>query len=647
MEAPEDDAKVRQRSMPTVTPIQQDFLFVDASKSAKSSRQGRRNARSFVMQKARRERPWSTSKHAAKQRKSPETTSPVAVGTPDITNLRTPNTTTPSPTRTTLGPDYRSFESYRSFEPADGLSLLKQVRCSECQMLHSGPGRSLCRRCIVLNTPTLTDPDHSLFDPFGTISVNVNESVTELLDHFVARMAPTTIPLDFRNKSNLMRSDWFGTAMNNSGFMHSLLCTAALHMFVFGKGSFDTIHYHKAQAIAAVNAAISDPDPLLGISDANIGAVFNLLCVEESLPHLRQLDPGEEMPNQRQIHLDGLRRMVQLRGGLKAIHSNRILQAFILWHSTAHAIAAFDIPYLSSIDYISTSHFPPHPPGYRPRISDHLIEYCRAAQIQSTLTVHVESALILIADLNDGFGNPESPLDPLDIQNSSCVLECLLLDWLRSHEGRTTPLENALCVALLILTVRATEALQRRSDPHTLHTIASARLVKSLCATSREEWAPCPDLLLWILTIGAISSEGSMQYSWFSYQVSLACQEFGVGSVQILLDRLHLCGWVGYKLDTAVHHLWNNILHLRQTPSFDPINEVGPLQPHVSPPDWTNWHDYDDWLASSDNRTPTADPDKQQESGAGIHSFGHYIYYPTAQPVLQGIQWASYQAPSE
>jgi len=63
--------------------------------------------------------------------------------------------------------------------------------------------------------------------------------------------------------------------------------------------------------------------------------VFNLLSVEESLllPVFQgQLgEDGEEEPNQRMIHLNGLKRMVELRGGLGAIKSNRCLQAFILW----------------------------------------------------------------------------------------------------------------------------------------------------------------------------------------------------------------------------------------------------------------------------------------------------------------------------
>lgn len=232
-------------------------------------------------------------------------------------------------------------------------------------------------------------------------------------------------------------------------------------------------------------------------------------------------------------------------------------------HSTAHAIASFEAPYLSTSDYINTASLPRHPPGYQPCISNHLIDYCRKAQIKESLTALVEFALILIADLNAWFGDPDSPLDPLDIQNYSCVLECLLLNWLRDDENRPSPLEDALCVAMLIFTVRVTEALQRRSDIHSLHFAASKRLEKALSATSRYEWTFCPELLLWILAIGAISAEGSPGCSWFVYQVSLACEEFGIRSAEALLSRLHLCGWVSFKLDDAVHGLWERILNLR------------------------------------------------------------------------------------
>lgn len=637
MENQRQAAKGKQRVSPPAVSAPQDFLFVDASKSAKCSRQGRRNARSFVMQKARRERPWSTSKHAAKQRKSPETTSPATVSTPDLSH--TPSTSTPSPGALPVGSEALPFANHNAF-------LVKQELCPECQIFLCRPGEGLCPKCLVLQPPLPSqDPDTSLFDPFGTASVVMNGRVSELLDHFVSEMAPGIIAVDIRHKSTLMKSQWFGTAISNPGFMHSLLSTVAMHMYFVGRCDIDTILYHKAQAIAAINAAISDPDPGSGISDANIGAVFNLLCVEEVLEssYFQQEHPGDSQPNQREIHLNGLRRMVHLRGGLMGINSNRILQAFILWHSTAHAIASFEAPYVSTTDFISPEWFPQHPRGYQPNFSNHLLNYCRIAQIKDSLTALVESALILIADLNVWFGDSNCPLDPLDIQNYACVLECMLLQWLRYNEGLTSPLEDALCVALLILTVRTTQALQRRSDAHQLHEHASKRLEKALSATSAEEWAFCPDLLLWILAIGAFSAEGAPEYMWFVYQVSLACETFGVQSAEHLLDRLHLCGWVSFKLDEAVHCLWGNILHLRLEPaSFDVANVVGPLQTKVSEPDFMDWQNID-WAALSNqgnqSHNITGGPTLGGEEG--LYDFGAYAGLPTQQQLL-GMKWPGF-----
>ncbi|KAG9188745.1 hypothetical protein G6011_07450 [Alternaria panax] len=440
-------------------------------------------------------------------------------------------------------------------------------------------------------------------------------------------MAPGIIAVDVRHRSTLMKSDWFGTAISNPGFMHSLLATVALHAWVFGKDTIDAILFHRAQAIAAVNAVILTPD---GISDANIGAVFNLLTIEQGL-RLPFFELHEDHAAQLEIHERGLQRMVQLRGGLGAINTNRILQAFMLWHSTAHAIFNFQAPSPSTLDFISTERFPRHPPGYERHISQHLIDYCRYAGIKESLNVLVESVLFLIADLNVWFSDPESSLDPLDIQNFSCALECFLLTWLRENERLATPLEDALCVALLIFTVRTTEAFNQQSHVHHLHFAASKRLERALNCTIRTEWQNCPDLLLWILSIGAISAEPSPDSTWFVYQTSLACAEFDILSAEALLKRLHLCGWVSYKLNDAVSHLWERVVNLRLAPFFeapskaeDADSPAGPLQQHVAEPDLNAWESID-WPTLNlgfdhPNKGQIKDPDDRSTIAEGCGS---------------------------
>jgi hypothetical protein len=171
----------------------------------------------------------------------------------------------------------------------------------------------------------------------------------------------------------------------------------------------------------------------------------------------------------------------------------------------------------------------------------------------------VVSLLTLIADLNAWFEGSDDQLDALDIQNFSCVLECLLLAWLRDNEYAATSLEIALCVALLIFTVRTTEAIKCRSEVHSLHFAASLRLKTALSYSVRAETQNCPDLLLWILSVGAISAQGSAEGPWFARRLYLACAGLCIYDVDDLLSRLHLCGWVSYKLDDAVRSLWHSI----------------------------------------------------------------------------------------
>lgn len=177
MASDQDVSPGRQRNSPpaAAAPAQREFLFVDAAK-AKSSRQGRRNARSFVMQKARRERPWSTSKHAAKQRRSPETTSPATAGTPDLSH--TPITATPSP------PVAHTVAHYFPFFDRNNSTVAKQDICTECHIFQCRQGQTLCPRCVLLQPPVPTEsPDNGLFDPFRTSSVDMGEIEVGLVKH--------------------------------------------------------------------------------------------------------------------------------------------------------------------------------------------------------------------------------------------------------------------------------------------------------------------------------------------------------------------------------------------------------------------------------------------------------------------------------
>lgn len=170
------------RTSPPSVAVQQKFLFV-ATEEAKSSKEGRRDARSYVMRNARRERPWSTSKHAAKQRRSPKSTSPTKIYTPNLST--TPINCTPSPPNSYFGP-----ETPLPVVPRNSL-MVKEEPCADCQFLRYRPGLHLCSRCM------LFQPDNNIFDPFETTPVKMTPRVSMLLKHCEFGPVSTVRDLEF------------------------------------------------------------------------------------------------------------------------------------------------------------------------------------------------------------------------------------------------------------------------------------------------------------------------------------------------------------------------------------------------------------------------------------------------------------------
>jgi len=81
---------------------------------------------------------------------------------------------------------------------------------------------------------------------------------------------------------------------------------------------------YKTEAIRHIQKLLMDPKTR--VDDNNIAAVFMLLCIEESLAHDRLPESQAQMA----AHLNGLKMMMKLRGGLASLDNNQYLQTFIL-----------------------------------------------------------------------------------------------------------------------------------------------------------------------------------------------------------------------------------------------------------------------------------------------------------------------------
>lgn len=139
--------------------------------------------------------------------------------------------------------------------------------------------------------------------------------------------------MDLHQSSNVATTQWVANSLRNTTsapFTYALLTAAAHHLQALGAREAEDTLVFKAKAISEINSLLSDANT--GIDDNNIAAVFMLLCLEESAlaPGSKPDDDANWSELQRSIHLNGLRTMIQQRGGLAALSANRCLQVFIL-----------------------------------------------------------------------------------------------------------------------------------------------------------------------------------------------------------------------------------------------------------------------------------------------------------------------------
>ena len=144
-------------------------------------------------------------------------------------------------------------------------------------------------------------------------------------------MAPNLMPIDVRKKSKAVAEEWLANAIHDKAALHSLLCSLAIHLCILEQGSIVEIMFHRAEALAAINASLSTVEKQ--ITNTTLLAVFTMLCIEEAffLPEFEQEQDLSDSLDGRQIHMSGLKRMLDLRGGLQSLDDFRTLQAFILW----------------------------------------------------------------------------------------------------------------------------------------------------------------------------------------------------------------------------------------------------------------------------------------------------------------------------
>ncbi|KAL8728625.1 MAG: hypothetical protein Q9166_005278 [cf. Caloplaca sp. 2 TL-2023] len=146
--------------------------------------------------------------------------------------------------------------------------------------------------------------------------------VPGVLSHYLTEMAVDIPELDHPGAKGALRRIWFPMVVAEQATLNVVILTAAFHYLSVNQFqcSPEVLYKLKQDAISSINRGLQDPH--LATSDQLIGAVAKMAAYEAGFA-------GDEA--QYHMHMRGLVRMVELRGGLESLGLDGLLARMIRW----------------------------------------------------------------------------------------------------------------------------------------------------------------------------------------------------------------------------------------------------------------------------------------------------------------------------
>ncbi|KAG4429803.1 hypothetical protein IFR05_014714 [Cadophora sp. M221] len=170
-------------------------------------------------------------------------------------------------------------------------------------------------------------------DPFGNYPIRISPTEQWLLDEVHTNPTPL-----FRT----FEKAWLPSAIHDSAMFHQLLANIAINVYTIqGRDSTNVVSMrHHASALNYINRIISDPEK--GTSDGVMCSVGTFVCYSAYTENFTSLD----------MHLSGLERIVELRGGWKTFDRNETLRCQLFGVDLAGACRRDSKPRFPLPDYL-------------------------------------------------------------------------------------------------------------------------------------------------------------------------------------------------------------------------------------------------------------------------------------------------------
>ncbi|KAL6705770.1 hypothetical protein ACN47E_006407 [Coniothyrium glycines] len=541
------------------------FMFIDSSNGGVNAKPDK-IVRSFVMKSARNKKPWSTRPKSdtsasakSRQQSDPHVLSldrhhgdvdqlPELDWTTWSSSGSQKSVTSPSANSTYSSASRKS--SYQTYESP------RSANTSPHSENHSSENAFQARDSEQRSYDTYYGPIFGLLRSFDCLSVQLDPHSQRILHQFVVS-STHLFPIDPYKSSEKAATDWFAGCIQSphgASFIYTALSSSA-HLL----GRHREIY--RWRAVREVNNLLGDSSQ--DIDDTTIATVLILLALEEAkLADPTMTDDERKCSvGMNEAHFNGLKAMINQRGGLAALNRTRCMQVCLLMYSIAQCITTFKPPYAILYDpngqiedYAKLSSTPLQRYAHILQPFQHLVT-------SDTLFSIITSTVLFTSDLTSWYDSRSCPIDALDLQKHASLLQYRLFAWYSQSatQAPTSPLDQSICLALIIFMVFATD--RHSSIPGSRLSKAVTKLCEALQHTPPLMWSVAPDLLLWTTTMGGMGAgilprhSGPLlaflkAYCWTAFAAP------GPPTSAYLAERMQCCLWIPCIFDSRARRLW-------------------------------------------------------------------------------------------
>lgn len=284
---------------------------------------------------------------------------------------------------------------------------------------------------------------------------------------------------------------------------------------------------------------------------------------------------------QQMVQMEGLKQMIQMRGGVRNLNTMRGLQILLMRHTAVQAVTSFDVAYTLPEDTLFSIYgYPQSSPFWTS--PQPIAAACEVFDINETLLELIKTAGCLTQDTLAWYkDNSEYGWDILDVQSIFAALIDRFLLWYLQNLVTPRRLEGVFALCMIGFLAFICRGRGNVRGPLRQNMVSNLK-----CNIS------CPEvhaslkrtkLLVWLSTIAAIGSTGTQESDFFMKIFSAALTEYRpkITTLESLMTTLRSLLWMPRPLDEYVGDLWRTYELWKQRLASDVPSLTSPSEAMV------------------------------------------------------------------